>query len=389
MSNYNYLLQEAIEKTTPVNINPLVAEYKKALHQCCFTQFRSETTNELFFDSFFYCHNTVDLKANDMMNLYRTLLSEPKFMENLCAFICNYKVKDPSGMFQSIMNQVEDELDHMRMHRMVFLTSVKAFWMFMEEKFTAIQNLISARTQVVESFTLISIIVQVIRNFYFYTCDLVKRETNNEMNKIDKQEEISHTYQSIRLEEDVQELLYMFEHADEIIDEMAKEEMGSLTEGIVNTAIEKAKEWDLAKRKAEQRFDEKLMDMVRQLRVRRQNRKHAEMVGEALRVSHELKLILKSGALAFIPKIGPFMAITTFVVATIINRKTNNNDRKVLVGQIKDELEIIEEKIQIAEKNGDDKGKIELIRLRQKLQREYRKITKLPFEASAMDSKML
>ena len=48
------------------------------------------------------------------------------------------------------------------------------------------------------------------------------------------------------------------------------------------------------------------------------------------------------------------------------------------------ELEIVEEKIQMAERNGDDKAKVELIRLRQKLQREYERIQRMPFDGARM-----
>ena len=59
------------------------------------------------------------------------------------------------------------------------------------------------------------------------------------------------------------------------------------------------------------------------------------------------------------------------------------NKSKIQLG-----IEIIEEKISIAERNGDDKAKIELIRLRQKIQREYRRITKLPYEGSRSQNRL-
>ena len=81
-------------------------------------------------------------------------------------------------------------------------------------------------------------------------------------------------------------------------------------------------------------------------------------------------------------------AVITYIVSIVIDRETDKKDRDILVGQLKDELEIIEEKISIAERNGDDKAKIELIRLRQKIQREYRRITKLPYEGSRSQNRL-
>lgn len=103
------------------------------------------------------------------------------------------------------------------------------------------------------------------------------------------------------------------------------------------------------------------------------------MVGEALRVNHELKRILRSGAIGIL---NPALGVISFVVSVVYDRATDKKDREVLVGQLKDELEIVEEKIQMAERNGDEKARIELIRFRQKLQREYERIQRMRWDAS-------
>ena len=41
----------------------------------------------------------------------------------------------------------------------------------------------------------------------------------------------------------------------------------------------------------------------------------------------------------------------------------------------------------MAERNGDDKAKIELIRFRQKLQREYERITKIRYDKVRADQR--
>ena len=103
------------------------------------------------------------------------------------------------------------------------------------------------------------------------------------------------------------------------------------------------------------------------------------MVGEALRINHEIKRLL--GSLA-VGAINPAIGVILWVTSVVIDRQTDKRDRDILVGQIKDELEIIEEKISQAERNGDDKAKIELIRLRQKLQKEYERINRIKFDNS-------
>ena len=81
----------------------------------------------------------------------------------------------------------------------------------------------------------------------------------------------------------------------------------------------------------------------------------------------------------------PALGVITWVISVVIDRATDKKDRDILVGQLKDEMEIVEEKISIAERNGDDKGKIELMRIRQKLRREYERIQGYRFDADRMN----
>ena len=124
------------------------------------------------------------------------------------------------------------------------------------------------------------------------------------------------------------------------------------------------------------------MKKVKQAREKRRNKKHAEMVGEALRINDELKRLLRSLGIGLF---SPALGVITWVISVVIDRATDKKDRDILVGQLKDEMEIVEEKISIAERNGDDKGKIELMRIRQKLRREYERIQGYRFDADRMN----
>ena len=103
------------------------------------------------------------------------------------------------------------------------------------------------------------------------------------------------------------------------------------------------------------------------------------MVGEALRINREIKRLLRSGAIGIL---NPAWGAISFIVSVVYDRATDKRDRAVLVGQLKDELEIVEEKIQMAERNGDEKARIELIRFRQKLHREYERIMRVRYDAN-------
>ena len=103
-----------------------------------------------------------------------------------------------------------------------------------------------------------------------------------------------------------------------------------------------------------------------------------DAIGESLRINNIIKRLLKTGAIGIL---SPAWAAIYFIISVVYDRATDKRDREVLVGQLKDELEIVEEKIQMAERNGDEKARIELIRFRQKLVREYERIQRMRWDA--------
>ena len=284
------------------------------------------------------------------------------------------------------MNMVDSELSQLRTGRLQYLTNVKAFLDSLITKFTSVKYAIEAQTSQVDSIKFVMTVISTITNYFFYTNGLINREVESQHNKDD----IEYIYEVRSLPEDAQAIIDDLYNAEKIINEKTEEFLAeaSMNEAIINKAVEKAKEANFARKKAERWFDEHITKAVNNLRNQRRNRKHAEMVGEALRISHELKRFLRSAGLWIIPSIGPAISVITYIVSIIIDRETDKKDRDILVGQLKDEMEIIEEKISIAERNGDDKAKIELIRLRQKIQREYRRIHGAPFSGSRAQNRL-
>lgn len=388
LRNNNYFLQEAIAATTFYPA-PLVADYKKTLNTCVLTKFKSEDTCFLFFSGFFMNQVQIDdIKVDNFIQVYNTLWNDQKFFNNLVLYMGVYKPGVYEGMFKTFMNMVDSELSQMRTGRLQFLSNVKAFLDNMLIKFNSIKYAISAQTSSVESHKFITIVISTITNYYFYVNSLINREMESQHNKDD----IDYIYEVRTLPEDAQSIIDSLYNVEKIINEKTEEYLmdsgHEMNEAIVNKAVEKAKEANFARKKAERWFDEHITKAVNNLRNNRRNRKHAEMVGEALRISHELKRFLRSAGLWLIPAIGPSISVITYITSIIIDRETDKKDRDILVGQLKDELEIIEEKISIAERNGDDKAKIELIRLRQKIQREYRRIHGAPFTGSRAQNRL-
>jgi len=384
-------LQEAVAKTVVFDPAPLVADYKKALNTCALTKFKSEDACFLFFSGFFMNQVKIDdIKVENFIQVYNILWNDPKFVNNLTLYMGIYKPGVYEGMFKTIMNMVDSELSTMKVNRLQYISNVKAFLDNLIVRFGSIKYSIEAQTSQVDSTKFVMTVLSTLQSYYFYMNSLTKREIQSTHNADD----IEYIYEVRTLPEDAQSIIDDMFHAEEQISEMTQKFLSeatageALNEGIVNKAVEKAKEANFARKKAENWFEEKITKKVNDLRNQRRNRKHAEMVGEALRINHEIKRLLRSGLLYIIPNIGPAAAVITYIVSIVIDRETDKKDRNILVGQLKDELEIIEEKISIAERNGDDKAKIELIRLRQKIQREYRRITKLPYEGSRSQNRL-
>lgn len=369
----NLFLQEAVSEV--FNPAPIVADFKKALNSCNLTKFRSTDACALFYSGFFMNQVQTEMSVLQWSQVYNTLLNDDKFVTQICLYISLYHPREYTGMFQPLVNLMDVELADMTTNKLRYLSDVKAFFQFLQNRFDSIGVTVRAQTNDQDAAKFLTIINGTLSSKIFYINNLIQRTIDASYD----QDAITHEYYNAPLEEDAKELLSLFEHAEDHI--LRLMETTSLNEGIVNKAKEAAKIANVKRKKAERSFDELVMKKYKEYVRNRQNRKHAEMVGEALRVNHELKKILYTLPLSLI---NPAWTVIAWVIATVVDRATDKKDRNLLVGQLKDELEIVEEKIQMAERNGDDKAKVELIRLRQKLQREYERIQRMPFDGARM-----
>lgn len=369
----NLFLQEAVSEV--FNPAPIVADFKKALNSCNLTKFRSTDACALFYSGFFMNQVQTEMTVLQWSQVYNALLNDDKFVTQLCLYIALYHPREYTGMFQPLVNLMDAELAELNTNKLRYLSDVKAFFQFLQNRFDSIGVTVRAQTNDQDAAKFLTIINGTLSSKIFYINNLIQRTIDASYD----QDAITHEYYDAPLEEDAKELLSLFEHAEDHILKLM--ETTSLNEGIVNKAKEAAKVAHVKRKKAERSFDELVMKKYKEYVRNRQNRKHAEMVGEALRVNHELKKILYTLPLSLI---NPAWTVIAWVIATVVDRATDKKDRNLLVGQLKDELEIVEEKIQMAERNGDDKAKVELIRLRQKLQREYERIQRMPFDGARM-----
>lgn len=372
MLRNNILLQEAVERTT-FDPAPIISDFKKLMNTCKLTKFRSDGECSRLFSGFFM--NNVEasepLTFEQWCVLYTTLLNDTGFCANMCLFMAIWQPSSYMGMFRPLTNLIDSELSQMTKNQIRYLSDAKAFMQFMQMKFNSIGETIKSQTNDQNAIKFIVTVDGVINTNVFYINNLIQRCIDNGYDK-DAIEHVMTIHEP--LAEDVQEILDLLENYDNWVSKYCA---GPMNEAIVNKVKEAAKVAQVKSEKASRAFDEFVMKRVKKARENRRNRKHAEMVGEALRINREVKRLL--GSLA-VGAISPAVGVILWVGSVVVDRQTDKRDRDILIGQIKDELEIIEEKISQAERNGDDKAKVELIRLRQKLQHEYERINRFRFD---------
>lgn len=142
-----------------------------------------------------------------------------------------------------------------------------------------------------------------------------------------------------------------------------------LSEGIIDKA--KVMKHDIGKKVDS--MDKWFQNTARTIKYGIQNNKRSEVVeGDFFpKVSKMVKrAIILGAAWAIEPAIAVIGAVSVFV----LSKKGTETQRKKILKEIKNELELVEEKIKDADSNNDKKKKYQLIRLRQKLQNEKDRI---------------
>jgi len=370
----NMLLQEAIE--TKSGADAVVASIKKLMNTAKLTKYKSTDSCAKFYSTFFLCTLPEDVEAqptvNDWGYIYTALLSNDPFCADLAAYMALYHPAIYTGIFSPLWGLIQSEVTTMKQNRVRYLTLTKTMIAMLQTRMAGVGELVRSQINDPEALKFVTIVDQVLNQMVF---DLTS-QIQTEIAKAADPDDIVYSTKgdASYLSETAEEIISLLESADAFIDQKQAE---YLDEGIVNNVKESAKATLVAKKKAENEFDEFVMKKVKKLREERRNKKHAEMVGESLRINREIKRLLRSGAIGIL---NPAWGVISYVISVVYDRATDKKDRAILVGQLKDELEIVEEKIQMAERNGDEKARIELIRFRQKLQREYERIQRMRWD---------
>ena len=379
----NVVLREATEEDN-VNIDEAVKAIRKLMQTAKLTKFRSIDTCARFYSSFFL--STLESGERPSVNewgaIYTKLLSNDVFCSDMALYVTCYQPTIYTGIFMPFWNLIQSELSEMKKNRIRYLALVKGLVAMMQTRMDGIGNLVKVQIHDPNVIKFITVINQVLGKMIFDINALMSEE----MERATKSGDISYSnvqmtppQEDYVVSEAFEELTYMFEHPNEWIRENVIEaDEYFLTEGIISSARNGIKQASVATNKVAKRFEEAVTKKIMKLREERRNRKHSEMVGESLKLMRVIKLFLRTGAIAII---SPAIAAIQFIVSVVYDRATDKRDRGILVGELRDELEIIEEKINMAERNGDDKERIQLIRLRQKLVKEYERIQKTRYDA--------
>lgn len=378
----NVYLKE-VSETSELKPNAIAAGIKKQLQTCRLTKFRSDGECAKFYSSFFLStieDVTEQPSLEEWGIIYNTLLNDNVFVDNLCIFVSFYQPFTYATIFYPLFNLTKNGLETAGKRQVAYLGNAKAMFTMLQMKFQAIANIVLPQVKDPKVTKFLTVIDQTLQQMIFELNHMIQSALEQSVDPDDIKPTIDAQVDHTTIQEDAQEILNLLENADKWI-QIYMDNL-PMDEGVVSNAKMKAKEAKIKMDKASKAFDEFVMKKFREMTLKRRNAKHSEMVGESLRITREIKRLLKSGAIGIL---SPTLGIMHWIVTLFIDKKTDRKDRKIIVGEIKDELEIVEEKIAMAERNGDDKAKIELIRFRQKLQKEYERIMHVRFDKTRMN----
>lgn len=371
----NIILQEAMEKRD-INVDKIAADIKKQLNTCKLTKYSKDPCAKFYF-SFFLQSLESDQSPNvtEWGSIYTKLLSEDKFCEDLAAYMISYSPSIYEGLFIPLWTEVQSEAARKKKDRIRFLQLTKAMLVMIQSRMNGVTSIIKSQISDINTLKFSTVVDQTLVKLIFDLQALINTEIAAAVNPDD----VTYTRNvaTAPLTEAMAELISLIENCESWYNNFMTT---ALNENIIQDANMKIKEIKLAEKKAERQFDELVMTRIRNIRENRRNQKHAEMVGESIRAMREIKRVLRVAPIALL---SPIAAAVVFLMSIAYDRATDRQDRQVLVDQLRDELEIVEEKIQMAERNGDDKARIELIRFRQKLSREYERIMRVRYTPQA------
>lgn len=365
----NYYISEAAESLKKTD--KIKKDLKKKLNTCKLSNFKSEVDCSDFY-SVFFCNALPEdytITATEWFGLYFDLMNEATFYSNLVYFISYWKPSNYSMIFKGIHNLIDEELEPMKSNRVKYLALMSSNMTKLQSMFEAIYMTLRKDLIQPDLMDFAKTITTVLDQY----AGAIARLMHKEMHTSESDDKLGlKTY--IRDEDYISEDgKALIDALDTLCDILTETYVKPMDEGIVSTAKDAANAALIKKRKVTDFMDRSLFKVYNNWRKRKEEKNHEVMMGETLKISAMVKKVFRTFISWQI--FGPIGGIITAIVGEAIDKRTNKNDRMKILNDIKDELEIVNEKISIAERNNDDKARIEMIRIRQKLYREYERIS--------------
>lgn len=368
---HNIYLIEAVEKID--SITSAVSDLKKTMNKCKLTQFKSQSLcMDIYTVLFMNCVSDEydNISFDDWYSIYNQLLTNIKFQNDLMFFISVYKPSEYVGMFKPLMMIIEREFNSSK-NKIAYCANAKA-------KLNQIQTMFNGVVNMVKSSNVDMGPVEF--------CDAITGTLNDMSYKIDKMQRkviidsesndaLKTTVRQVMTE--VQEFVQFLQSSsfDEILDEGISDVISDLKNSLsynAGIAGDKAKEITTQTGKAIKAFDQKFTIWVKRFNQYRSERKMQEMLGESYPIMREItrlsaSLVIAAATPVQFKILKGLVGVVTYLASGYIVARTNANELRKFTEQLEDEIEIMEEKISIADRKGDDKAKIQLMRLKQKL----------------------
>ena len=387
----NVYLAEATDKAA--DISNITKELKKLLNNCKLTKFRSVDACSMFYSTFFVNStpdsNNEELTFSDWYNIYIQLLSQPQFKANLIFYISLYHPTRYDGIFKPLLYAIERESASSK-DVLYYYSDVKAKLYQLQAIFSGVTDAVLKQSVSQEPIQFCKAIGGALSDMISTVNraqdrKLLERDNGDGIRKVVRpypmSESSNEDEKCVPIDEVVSIVKDFYVYLENVnFETLINEDIGDKISDIKDSAQYKAllaedKVSSGANKaaKAVETFDRGISKYINRFKQYQQKRQIKEMLGESYHIMREL---IRLTASVSIGMLNPIVGVVLYLGSMFLTVKTNQRDTLKFIEMIKDELEIIEEKINVAERNGDDKGKIQLIRMRQKMQHQLDRLLK-------------
>ena len=390
----NVYLTEATEQVE--NLDKVVKEIKSKMNACKLAKFKSTDACTEFYVLFFANstpENTSELSFNDWFNVYSQLFSQPQFKANLIFYISLFHPVRYDGIFKPLLISITREAEHTK-DQLYYYSDVKAKLTQLRADFSGVCQSAMQQTVSQEPVQFCKAIDGALSDMITAVnraqeAKLLERDNGDGIRKVIRPYPMSES--SEEYDENDEEMQQYIQEAHEfvtflesfslenIMNEDIADKLSDLKDDLQYGAMVAEDKIGSGARKignAISTFDRKLSSWIDRFKRYRKEKQISAMLGETHHVMREIIRITGTlAATAALPVGGAklfraLIGVVIYMCSWWVTSKTTKNDLRKFIESVKDEMEILDKKIEQAERSGDDKGVIQLMRMRQKMKHE-------------------